>query len=95
MSKYVIKNISAVLDGDTTAMKSVISLYVPMTVADPVEGHVPIQECVGVTLAIQENTVPPWPLVPTLNLVILVTAPVMRACVPTTFSLRTVEHQTA
>lgn len=30
-----------------------------MTVADPVEGHVPIQECVGVTLAIQENTVPP------------------------------------
>lgn len=94
MSKYVIKNISAVLDGDTTAMKSVISLYVPMTVADQ-GGHVSIQECVGVTLAIQENTVPPWPLVPTLNLVILVTAPVMRACVPTTFSLRTVEHQTA
>lgn len=46
------------------AIKSVISLYVPMIVADSVEGHVSVQGCVGVTLAIQEHTVWMWPLAP-------------------------------
>ena len=77
------------------AMKSVISLYVPMIVVDPVVVHVLVQGSVGVTLAIQDNTVPPRPLVLTYNPVIRATAPVMRACVPTNFTLRIVGHRTA
>lgn len=34
-----------------------LQLYVPIIVADPVEGHVSVQGCVDVTLAIQDYTV--------------------------------------
>lgn len=37
-------------------MEYLLQLYVLMNVADPVEGHVSVQGCVGVTLAIQEHT---------------------------------------
>lgn len=62
--RCVIKNISALPDGHTMAIETVLSLYVPIIVADPVEGHVSVQGCVGVTLATQENTAWMWLLVP-------------------------------
>lgn len=63
--RSVIKYISAVLDGDIMAIKSVISLCVTLIVADPLEEIVRVHGCVRVNLDIQEHTVPPWPLVPT------------------------------
>lgn len=64
-SKHIIKNFSVFPDGDTMAIECAISLYVPMIVAESVEGHVSVQGCVSVTLAIQEHTAWTWPLVPT------------------------------
>lgn len=37
-------------------MDYLLQLYVPMIAGGPVEGHVSVQGCVGVTLAIQGHT---------------------------------------